>query len=168
MTEDMAVFYPPRPPLPWLGGCRCGAVRFKVTGPPILTMACHCTGCQRMTGGAYSLSILLRAETFEVTAGKPVIGGMGGDVRHFHCPRCLSWMFTRPPGLDWLINLRSPMLDDGAAAAFPPFVETYTSEMLPWAATGAPRSYPKFPTQEEYGGLVAEFAEREGEGAGEA
>ena len=147
-----------RPPLPWTGGCRCGAVRFRVTGPPILTMACHCTGCQRMTGGAYSLSLAVRSETFEVTAGEPGVGGLGGDVRHFHCPRCLSWMFTRPPGLDWMVNLRSPMLDDGAAAAFPPFIETYTSEMLPWAATGAAHSYPKFPTYEEYGVLMREFA----------
>ena len=141
---------------PALGGCRCGEVRFRVTGPPILTMACHCTGCQRMTGGPYSLSVALRAEAFEVTAGEPVIGGAHGDVRHFHCPRCLSWMFTRPPGLDWLINLRSPMLDDGAAA-FPPFIETYTSEMLPWAKTPAVHSFEKFPPMEHYPELVAEF-----------
>jgi hypothetical protein len=35
------------------GGCRCGQVRIKVTVPPFLTMACQCTGCQRMTGSAF-------------------------------------------------------------------------------------------------------------------
>jgi hypothetical protein len=38
------------------GGCRCGQVRFAVSLPPFLTMVCHCTGCQRMTGSAFSLS----------------------------------------------------------------------------------------------------------------
>jgi hypothetical protein len=33
---------------PWEGGCLCGQVRVKVSAPPLLTMACHCTGCQRM------------------------------------------------------------------------------------------------------------------------
>ena len=45
------------------------------------------------------------------------------------------WMFTRPPGLDWLINVRGPMLDEGAAAALPPFIETFTSEKWGWAGS---------------------------------
>ncbi len=48
------------------------------------------------------------------------------------------------------------MLDD--AAWFAPYVETYTSEALPWAKTGAAYSFAKFPQMEEYGPLVAEFA----------
>jgi hypothetical protein len=31
--------------LPWDGGCRCGEVRVRVTKPPLLAGACHCTGC---------------------------------------------------------------------------------------------------------------------------
>lgn len=27
-------------------GCRCGAVRFEVTGPPIMTVECGCTSCR--------------------------------------------------------------------------------------------------------------------------
>jgi hypothetical protein len=38
------------------GGCRCGRVRLKITKRPLLTMACHCTGCQRMSSSAFSLS----------------------------------------------------------------------------------------------------------------
>ena len=35
--------------LPLEGGCRCGQVRLKISAPPLLTMACHCTGCQKMS-----------------------------------------------------------------------------------------------------------------------
>ena len=38
--------------LPAEGGCRCGRVRFQITVAPLLVMACHCRGCQSMTGSA--------------------------------------------------------------------------------------------------------------------
>jgi hypothetical protein len=139
------------------GGCRCGRVRFQVTGAPLVTMACHCTGCQHMTASAYSLSGLYPAEAFAVTQGEPVIGGLHGPTRHFHCDHCKSWLFTRPEGLDAFVNVRSTMLDVPMSA--PPFLETYTEEALPWAATGASYSYPKFPPPESFGTLIHAYAE---------
>ena len=147
------------PRLPMEGGCRCGRVRLRISAQPILTMACHCTGCQKMSASAYSLSAAVPAEGFEVTEGEPVIGGLhGADAHHYHCPHCKSWMFTRPEGMDWFVNLRPTMLDD--AKWFSPFIETYTSEKLPWATTPAVHSYETFPPFEAYEGLVREFAEK--------
>ncbi|TIW64275.1 MAG: GFA family protein, partial [Mesorhizobium sp.] len=108
--------------LPAEGGCRCGRIRLRITAPPLLTMACHCTGCQRMSASAYSLSAAIPSEAFAVTEGEPVIGGLHGASRHYFCPHCMSWMFTRPEGLDWFVNLRPTMLDD--PGWFTPFVET--------------------------------------------
>jgi hypothetical protein len=143
--------------LPWDGGCRCGAVRIRVTKPPLLSGACHCTGCQRMSASAYSLTLTLPADSFEVTKGEPVPGGLKGPVsRHFHCPSCLSWLFTRAEGFDWFVNLRAPVLDDHGW--FEPFVELFTDEKLPWAATGAARSYPASPDMAEWEKLMSDFA----------
>ncbi|WP_085025405.1 GFA family protein [Ensifer aridi] len=144
--------------LPWEGGCRCGQVRVKVTAPPLLTMACHCTGCQRMTASAFSLSVAIPSEGFAVTRGEPVISGLHGATRHYFCPHCMSWMFTRPEGMDWFVNLRATMLDD--ASWFTPFIETWTSEGLPWAATPAVHSYAALPALEDYDGLLREYAEQ--------
>lgn len=138
--------------LPAEGGCRCGRVRLKISAPPLLTMACHCTGCQSMSASAYSLSTAIPSDGFEVTEGEPVIGGLHGA-----CPHCMSWMFTRPEGLDWFVNLRPTMLDD--PGWFTPFVETWTSEKLPWATTPAVHSYAALPAMEEYEALTAEFAQ---------
>jgi hypothetical protein len=144
--------------IPQEGGCRCGQVRLKISAAPIITMACHCTGCQKMSSSAFSLSAAIPAEGFEVIAGEPVIGGLHGATRHYFCPHCLTWMFTRPEGMDWFVNLRSTMLDDTSGVA--PFVETFTSEKLPWVATSAVHSYETFPPMEAFGGLMQEFAER--------
>lgn len=137
------------------GGCRCSQVRFRTTEPPLLTMVCHCRGCQQMTGGAFSASAMYPVAGFEVTAGEPVIGGLHGPTRHYFCPHCMSWLFTRPEGADWLVNVRATMFDE--AADFTPFMETYTDEKLAWVTTPAVRSYPKFPEIEDYQGMVGEF-----------
>lgn len=143
--------------LPMEGGCRCDKVRFRITQPPLLTMACHCTGCQKMSASAYSLSMAIPTAGFELIAGETVIGGLHGDQgRHHHCDWCKSWMFTRIEPDMGFVNVRPTMLDD--PAWFVPFIESYTSEALPWATTPAKHSFAQFPAMEEYGPLTAEFA----------
>lgn len=142
------------------GGCRCGKVQLKVRGRPVMTMVCHCTGCQKMTASAFSLSSLYPEDNVEVSGLEPVIGGLHGDLRHFFCPHCLSWMFTRFDAMGPFVNVRSTMLDD--AAGFTPFIETCVSERLPWAQTPARHSYPQFPPMEDFPRLMGEFAETGG------
>jgi hypothetical protein len=131
-----------------------------VSAPPLLTMACHCKGCQRMTGSAFSLSAAIPSEGFSVTKGEPVIGGLHGATRHYFCPYCMSWLFTRPEGFDWFVNVRATMLDD--VASFTPFIETCTGEKLPWATTPAVHSFVTFPAIEEYGELTEQYARHAG------
>ncbi|MEP6886245.1 MAG: GFA family protein [Gammaproteobacteria bacterium] len=140
------------------GQCRCGQVHFKVRSKPLVTMACHCTGCQRMTASAFSLSALYASNQFEVTRGEAVIGGLHGATRHFFCAHCMSWLFTRPEGMDQFVNVRATMMDE--ARSFRPFLETYTEEMLPWAATPAVHSFERFPPRERFPELIAEFAKQ--------
>lgn len=147
----------PEPKLPIEGGCRCGKLRIRVTQKPLMTMACHCSGCQHMSASAYSLTAIIPEDGFEVIAGEPVIGGLhGSDAQHHHCDWCKSWVFTRSPFAPGMVNVRPTMLDD--ASWFVPFAETYTSEGLPWAKTPAKHSYAQFPAMEEFGPLMAEYA----------
>lgn len=143
--------------LPAEGHCRCGRVRFRITAPPLLTMACHCTGCQRMTASAFSLTMAIPNAGFEMLEGETVIGGIhGAQGHHHHCDWCKSWMFTRVVPDMGFVNVRATMLED--PRWFAPFAETYTSEKLPWATTPAKHSYPEFPPMEAYEGLIAEYA----------
>jgi hypothetical protein len=108
-----------------------------------------------MSASAYSLSAGFPADGFAVIAGDPVLGGLSKDS-HYFCPSCMSWMFTRPPGADFLVNVRPTMLEE--RSWFAPFIETYTSNKFEWAKTGARRSYPEFPPMEEFESLIAEFS----------
>jgi len=144
----------PTPKLPAEGGCRCNRVRFRITAPPLFTAACHCTGCQKMSSSAFSLTAAVPQDGFEVIAGETVIGGMHGELQHHFCAWCMSWMFTRAEMMPF-INVRPTMLDD--PSWFVPFIETVTKEKLPWAATPAERSYEGFPPMEEFGELLAAY-----------
>ncbi|SLN53084.1 Glutathione-dependent formaldehyde-activating enzyme [Roseivivax jejudonensis] len=146
--------------LPLTGRCRCGAVAVTVSKPPLVTMACHCRGCQAMTGGAFSLSVAVPDDGFDHQGADPVRGGTRGEgIAHFFCPDCMSWMFTRIEMLPGMVNLRATMLDDPAWAA--PFVETQTDEKLPFAHVDAVASFARFPEMAEMQDLVERFA-REG------
>jgi hypothetical protein len=143
--------------LPLSGGCRCGQVRFRVTAKPLLTMACHCKGCQRMTASAYSLSAAIPADGFDLLQGGPVVGGLRNPhQRHYHCPHCMSWVFSKSTGLEFMVNVRATMFDD--TSWFAPLVDIYTSEKLPWVSTGAPHGYPHYPGVDVFQELMAEYA----------
>ena len=147
-----------QPNLPMEGACRCGRVRIRISAPPMLTMACHCTGCQRMSGSAYSLSAAIPTAGFAVTEGEPVVAGATPEAGHHFCPDCMTWMFTRPQGIDFFVNVRPTMLEE--TGWYSPFIETFTSEKLDWAATPAVHSYDKFPPMEDYERLLGDYAAR--------
>ena len=142
------------------GSCRCGEVRFRVTGVPLATFACHCTGCQRMSGSAFALSSLYPLDRLDVILGETVLGGMKADVHHHHCPSCMSWLYTVGEAMPGLVNIRSSMLDD--AAAHRPFVDAWLSEGLPWASSGAERGFDRLPTDEEIPALLQAYADWDG------
>jgi hypothetical protein len=94
----------------------------RVSAPPIMTAACHCRGCKKMASSAYSLTVMVPADGFAVTQGETVVGGMHGEqLEHNFCPWCMSWMFTRITGMDF-VNVRPTLLDD--ASWFRPYIET--------------------------------------------
>lgn len=147
-----------RPDLPMTGACRCGRTSIRIVAAPFMTAACHCSGCQKMSASAYSLTAMIAPDAMEVIEGDTVIGGLKtpGQEHHF-CPHCFSWMFTRiTMGGNSFLNLRPTMLDD--ASWFEPFIETMTAERLPWATTPARHSYQGFPDMSDFPALMAGFA----------
>lgn len=103
------------PVLPIDGGCRCGAVRFRLSETPWVETVCHCRGCQQMTASAFSTTIVMPDAGFSLMEGDTVIGGLhGNEADHHHCDSCKSWMFTRPRVDMGFINVRATLLDDAA------------------------------------------------------
>lgn len=54
---------------PFEGGCESGAVRYKITGEPVVIYACHCTVCQSPSGSAFAMAMRIPKEHFHLTQG---------------------------------------------------------------------------------------------------
>jgi len=53
------------------GGCACRTVRYRLASEPIFTHCCHCLNCQRQTGSAFVINLLIEADRVELLAGEP-------------------------------------------------------------------------------------------------
>lgn len=143
------------PHLPVEGACMCGQCRMRISVAPIITMACHCTGCQKLSASAFSLTAMVPAEGFELLAGETRIGAMHGDNPYRYCANCLNWLYTELTAAPF-VNVRPGLFNVPAWST--PFIESYVSEKLPWAVTPAKHAFAKFPEAHQYGPLMAEYA----------
>ncbi|RAI03275.1 aldehyde-activating protein [Acuticoccus sediminis] len=120
------------PPLPWLGGCACDAVRYIVTGDPVAIYACHCRDCQKQTGSAYALVLRLATDDFsvdwETLAAYERTAASGARMMCHFCPDCgTRIVHTRPDR--GVVNLRAGTLDDPSFIV--PTAHIWTSRALP-------------------------------------
>ena len=48
------------------GGCNCGSIRYTIPAKPLTVVACHCRNCQRQSGSAYSVNLIVKAKDMSV------------------------------------------------------------------------------------------------------
>ena len=48
-------------PVPFSGGCACGAIRYSCASKPRYMGNCHCRDCQQATGGAFFAAVVVNA-----------------------------------------------------------------------------------------------------------
>lgn len=125
------------------GGCSCGAVRYRLASEPLFVHCCHCLNCQRQTGSAFVVNLLLEADRVELLAGgpRPVdVPRDDGSVQRIHrCPACqvAVWSeYVRPD----VLFVRAGTLDDPSGVV--PDVHIYTRSRVGWVAL--PESAPAF------------------------
>src|SRR5947199_2541461 len=61
------------------GGCSCGAVCYRLASEPLVVHCCHCLNCQRQTGSAFVINLIIEADRVELLAGEPVVVGAARD-----------------------------------------------------------------------------------------
>ena len=115
------------------GGCSCGAVRYRLTSGPLFVHCCHCLNCQRQTGSAFVLNVLVEAEHVEVVTGEPRLVEAprddGSAQRIFRCPSCQIALFSEY-GWREILFVRAGTLDDPSTVK--PDVHIYTRSKVPW------------------------------------
>jgi len=125
------------------GGCSCGAVRYRLTAAPLIVHCCHCRNCQKHTGSAFVVNVLLEATRVELRRGELTATEMplngGSPNRIFRCSRCLVAVWSEY-GRPQFRFVRAGTLDDPGAVS--PDVHIYTRSKQPWVTL--PEEVPQF------------------------
>jgi hypothetical protein len=82
------------------GSCGCGAVRFELSEPAHRAGYCHCTRCQKRTGGASSVQARIDGTTFRLLAGEELVAAWShpdGGFEKCFCSVCGSQLWSRNP-----------------------------------------------------------------------
>ncbi|MDW3098130.1 MAG: GFA family protein [Alphaproteobacteria bacterium] len=113
--RSMTILKPP--PLPLTGGCQCGAVRYTISGPPVVFYLCHCTECQKQTSSAFGESLRVQRADFEMegptkTFLRPI--SKGGHQTCTFCETCGTRLTHQRPGYGDKLNVKAGTLDDAS------------------------------------------------------
>jgi hypothetical protein len=123
------------------GGCSCGGVRYRLTSEPLFIHCCHCLNCQRQTGSAFVINLLIEADRVELPAGEPEAVDVARDdgtmQRIFRCPTCRIAVFSTYT-YPYVYFIRGGTLDEPSAVE--PDVHIFTKSKLPWVTL--PESVP--------------------------
>ena len=125
------------------GGCACGAVRYRLASDSMITHCCHCLNCQRQTGSAFVINLLIEADRFELLAGEPVPVDVprddGSTQRIVRCPSCQVALYSEY-GRPEVRFVRAGTLDEPSSVT--PDVHIFTKSKLSWIVL--PDSAPAF------------------------
>jgi len=102
-------------PAPYTGGCQCGAVRYVLTAEPIRTVACHCKECQRQSGSAFGMSMIVPEKSLTVTGPTKRftrLADSGNQNTGVFCPECGVRIYQIPQHINDALVLRPGTLDD--------------------------------------------------------
>ena len=126
------------------GGCQCGAVRYRVTGEPMMTAICHCSMCRR-AHSAPAVAWALCEQSQVVFSGQPLREFSSSDeAQRGFCADCGTQISFTASFLPGLIDISIGSLDDPDAIA--PQLHYWHSRHLAWVefADTLPR-YPELP-----------------------
>lgn len=120
--------------LPARGSCQCGNVIYQVIEDPLITVACHCLDCQKLSTSAFSISMILNRSGFDLLSGelkkweRPTAAG--GIAVCWFCPDCGNRIYHENPAMPEVVRLKPGTLED--TSILEPQAHVWTCREQPW------------------------------------
>ena len=118
-----------------IGGCQCGAVRYKAEGEPLSAIYCHCTSCRKHAGAPAVALAGYRRDQISYTKGQPKVFASSPGVGRAFCGDCGTPMTWEGDGgeIGPMVELLIGTMDD--PDAFAPECHIHDQERLSWFET---------------------------------
>jgi hypothetical protein len=107
---------------------------------------CHCTECQRQSGSAFGMSMMVPEANLTVEGELKSFersSESGRPVRCYFCPECGTRIYHKVTYVQGMTNLKPGTLDDTSWLA--PRAQSWTSTKQPWVPLVD--GLPQHPTQ---------------------
>jgi hypothetical protein len=112
------------------GGCQCGAIRYEISGAPVIVAICHCTMCRRANAAPAVAWAMFQEPQVSFTRLSPALYASSPEAKRGFCPTCgtqISFTASYIPGL---IDITVGSLDQPDAVT--PALHYWNSKRLPW------------------------------------
>lgn len=131
-------------PVPFSGGCACGAIRYECSARPLRMVNCHCRDCQRASGSGYSATVVMAAASVRVLRGESqrhqTVAASGHRVQREFCSVCGTPLFASSAANPEFLGVKAASLDD--SSWFAPEADVWVESAQPWDLMDPQR--PKF------------------------
>ena len=116
------------------GGCQCRDVRYEVMGPPRQLVVCHCSDCQRQSGSAFGMTLVVSEADFRLIQGElktfTSTAETGRAKLGAFCPRCGTRIYHKPKWRRGTVSVKPGTLDD--TSGLTPDTHIWTRSRQPW------------------------------------
>jgi len=115
----------------YIGGCLCGAIRYRITGQPIRPHFCSCRMCQRWSGAPIVAWVDFPRDSvrFDGPGGEPSFFRSSQGSQRGFCPRCGGTLCAADDGSDKLCMTIATLDDPHAivptSRSFPDFAPVW-------------------------------------------
>lgn len=120
---------------PITGACQCGQLTYKLFEAPTVVIACHCTECQKLSTGPFSVTAVIPSKAIEFSGelAEWTRSSESGNQNHAKfCPHCGNRIYHYNPNDKSTIKLKLKPVNFTEDNLFEPTVHVWVSEKQSW------------------------------------
>jgi len=117
------------------GGCQCGRIRYRITGPLFNAHICHCRMCQKAVGNLFAALVGVKKDDIEWKGEAQAVFRSSSVVSRGFCPGCgtpLTFAYDHTPHMNVSIGSLdhpedvAPVVQFGLESRLPCFAGLHT------------------------------------------
>lgn len=118
---------------PYTGGCACGAIRYEISGDPLVCVDCQCRDCSRESGTGHASHLIFERKNVSLTGAATLwnsVADSGNIKTRAFCPACGSPVYGTLAALPEIFVVRAASLDE--PSRYKPNYVTYKASSYQW------------------------------------